>query len=102
MLLMLKKQHPGMNAVLGFASSGCAILVQYSWCMLYAAVMVARNEYKAMYEKSRSVRSESRPRKVEVTCMHSKTTMTTVSILHITMKHLFVPMKASLYGSDIH
>ena len=42
--------------------------------------------------------SESQPRKVELTCTHSKnvTTTVSVSILHITMKTIFIPTKTSL------
>ena len=34
--------------------------------------------------------NESRPRKVELMCTHSKNTTTTESILHITTKPVFV------------
>ena len=40
--------------------------------------------------------SESRPRKVELMHTHSKNVTTTESILHITMKFVFVLMKTSL------
>ena len=40
--------------------------------------------------------SESRPRKVELTCTHSKNAMTTMSNVHITMKPVLVGAIASL------
>ena len=40
--------------------------------------------------------SELRPRKVELTSMHSKYVTTTKSILHITTNPVFVPTKTSL------
>ena len=40
--------------------------------------------------------SKSRPRKVELTCMHSNIVMTTVDILRITTKPVFVSLETSL------
>ena len=47
--------------------------------------------------------SELWPRKVELICALKTATIRTMSILHITMKPAFVPMKtSSVDGSDIH
>ena len=46
--------------------------------------------------------SELRPRKVELTCTHSKNVTITMSILHITTEPAFVSTKNQPYGNDIH
>ena len=41
--------------------------------------------------------SESRPRKVELTCSYSKNTTTTMSILHITAEPVLFLLKPALW-----